>query len=167
MWALGCVLAFLYTGRHLFPLSHYQAVSVLCPTLIHNQVESCRCTTSAHTVCLCGLCVQIRFWVEVLGQPPDYLLQAGVYTKKFFKKDQAADGTKWTLMVMEHYFFRGESASLLLLWFFKNIFLIAYLQTLEEFHEFNDIPAEMQQHEYDELPSSLDELFHVGVGEVA
>lgn len=45
------------------------------------------------------LCLQMRRIVELLGQPEDRLLFAGIYTEKFFMQEEAAGGKTWRLMV--------------------------------------------------------------------
>ncbi|XP_034552567.1 homeodomain-interacting protein kinase 1-like isoform X2 [Notolabrus celidotus] len=46
----------------------------------------------------------MKVLVEVLGQPEDSLLNAGVYTRNFFiKKDEETDGPTWRLLTPEEY----------------------------------------------------------------
>ncbi|XP_034556286.1 probable serine/threonine-protein kinase dyrk1 [Notolabrus celidotus] len=46
----------------------------------------------------------MKVLIEVLGQPEDYLLNAGVYTRNFFtKKDEETDGPTWRLLTPEEY----------------------------------------------------------------
>lgn len=44
-------------------------------------------------------CLQMKSMVEVLGQPHELLLRAGLYTQYFFSEEKAADGPTWRLMV--------------------------------------------------------------------
>ncbi|XP_004075909.1 homeodomain-interacting protein kinase 1 isoform X1 [Oryzias latipes] len=47
----------------------------------------------------------MRRIVELLGQPEDRLLFAGIYTEKFFMQEEAAGGKTWRLMTEEEYSF--------------------------------------------------------------
>lgn len=42
---------------------------------------------------------QMKCIVEVLGQPEDRLLNAGMNTQHFFQKDEGAEGPTWQMMV--------------------------------------------------------------------
>lgn len=42
---------------------------------------------------------QMKCIVEVLGQPQDHLLNAGMYTHNFFKKVEGENEQTWRLMV--------------------------------------------------------------------
>ncbi|XP_034535443.1 uncharacterized protein LOC117810015 [Notolabrus celidotus] len=46
----------------------------------------------------------MKILIELFGQPEDHLLNAGVYTRKFFtKKDEGTDGPTWRLLTSEEY----------------------------------------------------------------
>jgi len=44
-------------------------------------------------------CLQMKCMVEVLGQPEDHMLRAGIHTKYFFIEEVAAHHPTWRLMV--------------------------------------------------------------------
>ena len=69
--------------------------------------------------------MQMRFLVEVLGQPEDQQLQAGLYTRDYFTKEgAAAEGSRWRLMVKLHLGCGG----LLIMYFSKpDVFLMVFL----------------------------------------
>ncbi|XP_071331170.1 homeodomain-interacting protein kinase 1-like isoform X2 [Trachinotus anak] len=45
----------------------------------------------------------MKCMVELLGQPEDHLLRAGLYTQYFFIEEEAADGPTWRVMTPEEY----------------------------------------------------------------
>ena len=47
-------------------------------------------------------CVQMRQVVQLLGQPEDCLLRAGIYTEKYFTQVERADGPTWRLKVQRY-----------------------------------------------------------------
>lgn len=72
MWYLGCVLAFMYLGRHLYPTEcEYEVMRVI---------------------------------VQLQGQPEDHLLNSGIYTKEFCRKDQDSPSPSWRLNTAVEYF---------------------------------------------------------------
>ncbi|KAG7521482.1 homeodomain-interacting protein kinase 2-like [Solea senegalensis] len=65
MWSLGCVAAFLYLGKHLYPS---------------------RCEHE-----------RVRDTVQLHGLPGEHLLNSGVYTKQYFKKDEEFPSSSWRI----------------------------------------------------------------------
>ncbi|XP_034555413.1 uncharacterized protein LOC117824126 [Notolabrus celidotus] len=71
VWGLGCFLASLYLGGHLFPgHCEYQMMKTM---------------------------------IEFLGQPADYLIDSGGYTRYFFTTDEETDVPTWRLMTPKEY----------------------------------------------------------------
>lgn len=92
MWATGCLLVFLYLQHHLFrESSSYGMVSLIFAGWVKSS------TWFLSTVCV--LCLQMRQIVQLLGQPDDKLLSAGMYTRKYFVPLDASEGSAWRLKV--------------------------------------------------------------------
>ncbi|XP_071398127.1 homeodomain-interacting protein kinase 3-like [Centroberyx affinis] len=73
MWSLGCVMAYLYLGFHLFP------------------------GRLGHEV--------MQFIVDILGQPANHLLDAGLKTKMYFKKNPFSfRHPRWRLRTQVEFF---------------------------------------------------------------
>lgn len=43
--------------------------------------------------------LQMKYLVQLLGQPEDHLLKAGIYTNQFFSQVDESDGETWRLKV--------------------------------------------------------------------
>ena len=71
MWGVGCVMASLCLGQHLFPGE--------CP---YHLMET---------------------MVQMLGQPEDHLLNAGIYSQQYFRKEEGSSSPGWKLRSPEDF----------------------------------------------------------------
>lgn len=45
--------------------------------------------------------LQMKYLVQLLGQPEDHLLKAGIYTNQFFSQVDEPNGQEWRLKVSD------------------------------------------------------------------
>lgn len=80
-----------------------------------------------------AFCLQLRFIIDLLGPPPDHLLDAGRHSKKFFKK---SDSDQWMFMVQYLFFCLPKCHPSLTFWnlrgqhFFYSYYTAQYLHLL-------------------------------------
>lgn len=92
MWSVGQTLLYLFKPDCMLNWSSYQNVSIL-----HRNTHS-------HLECVlfvaeCVVCPQMRHLIDLLGPPPDHLLNSGAFTDVYFKKESNGAGSSWTLKV--------------------------------------------------------------------
>lgn len=109
MWSLGCVVGKLYLGDRLFSgKNEYEMESILLfgiynYTLFFSKEASLNDPTLSisfgmwqHDVLFY---LQMRSIVELLGQPPNQMLDAGQKTQHYFKRDFCTWNRSWKLRV--------------------------------------------------------------------
>uniref|UniRef100_A0A674PMU8 Protein kinase domain-containing protein n=1 Tax=Takifugu rubripes TaxID=31033 RepID=A0A674PMU8_TAKRU len=101
MWSLGCVVGELHLGDRLFDGNNeYDMVSIFVVYFILFFELFCNVNFFlVNIVTWCFLYPQMRSIVELLGQPPNRMLDAGIKTNQYFKKSLCPWNRSWKLKV--------------------------------------------------------------------
>lgn len=108
VWSLGCVLLFVFIGKHIFHRKcRYRKVSQRIRT---NGAPTYTLYSSQHWC----IFLQMKQLVKLLGQPGDHLLKAGPYTHLFFSQLGEVGSQAWRFNVCDlfihcHYKYHNQT----------------------------------------------------------